>query len=82
MPFCVRSSYLAWRASPYRGLSPGFELGNVLPSTIREVCLLVHVLNLEEAECHQFVPRLDGEVRDHQIRHEAVRIGLVVVGLY
>ena len=59
---------------------PGSELGNVLLSTIQEVCLPVHVLSAEEVECHQFVPCLNGEVFDHQRLHEAVWVRLVIVG--
>ena len=32
--------------------SPDPNFGDVLPSVVREICLLVHVLNAAEAECH------------------------------
>ena len=60
---------------------PGFELDNIISSTIQEVHLLVHVLGAEEAEYHQFVPRSDGEVHDHQRLHKDVRVRLDAVGL-
>ena len=57
----------------------GSNIGNVHPLTIREVHLPIHVLSAEEAECHQFVPCLDGEARDHQRLHEVVQVCLATI---
>ena len=51
----------------------GPKLSNVLPSSVREIRLLVHVLSSPEAECHQPISCSDGKVRDHQRFHEAIR---------
>ena len=59
---------------------PGPKLDNVLSSAVREISLLVHVLSVVEAECHQFVSHSDGEVRDYQRLHEAIRGHLASVG--
>ena len=68
------------KPSPIVVSSPDSKLDNILPSIIREVCLLVHVLNVKEAEIHQFVPHSDWEVRDHQRLHEVFRVRPATVG--
>ena len=60
--------------------SPGPKLGDVFLSVVREICLAIHVLNAVKAKCHQFVSRSDGDVRDHQTLHEAVRGCLSSIG--
>ena len=52
---------------------PRPKLDDVLPSTVRKICLLVHVLGPTKIECLQFVSCSNGEVQDHQRLHEAVR---------
>ena len=39
------------------------------------------MLSVEEAECHQFVPRSNGEVRDHQGLHEVVGVCSVTIAV-
>ena len=52
---------------------PSLKLGDVLSSIVREIHLLVHVLNAAEEKCHPFGSRSDGEDLNHQRLHEEVR---------